>query len=264
MPIGLAPWSIRHHVHSKAHVEDAYKKLGEMGFNGLEGGIARGQGFTIDEEKELLAKNNLVLLDMYADAEKPDEAMKLAEAYGTKTICVGNMPVNMWMSSDGFKAYCEKLNKTAKPFADAGFKLSYHNHSQEFRNFADLNGKAGYEILIEETDPKGVVFCLDTFWAAAAGADPAYWLRRLKGRTEIVHFKDLAINERSDDLGVGSIPWRFAEVGQGNLNWQAIVEACREIGIVWYCIEQDLHRDGNAFESIKKSIGFMRNELGIK
>jgi sugar phosphate isomerase/epimerase len=105
---------------------------------------------------------------------------------------------------------------------------------------------------------------LDTFWCSAAGADPAYWLRRLKGRTSpIVHFKEYAIDDRSYDTSIGGIPYRFAEVGQGNINWPAVMEACKEIGIEWYCIEQDFTRGSSIFDSLKMSVDFMRNELKI-
>jgi len=262
MSIGLAPYTIRNNVFNEAQVKAVYGRLHDMGFDGLEGGIGPRYGLSLDEDIALLSQYNLTVCDVYADPNKPDEAMKTAEAYGTKYICIPTLPGDMMLSVDGFKAYCEHLNNLAKPFAAAGFKLSYHNHAQEFRNFAALGGKPGMEILINETDPSGVCFVLDVFWTSAAGADPAYWLRRLKGRTDLVHFKDYSIDDRSYDMEIGSIPWRFAEIGQGNINWQAVVEACREIGIEWYCIEQDFTR-GCAFDSLKTSIDYMRNELGI-
>ena len=32
----------------------------------------------------------------------------------------------------------------------------------------------------------------------------------------------------------------MAEVGEGNLNWPAILNACRESGVAWYAVEQDI------------------------
>jgi sugar phosphate isomerase/epimerase len=52
-------------------------------------------------------------------------------------------------------------------------------------------------------------------------------------------------------------------VGRGNINWCAVVEACREIGIEWYCIEQDYTR-GDAFDSLEISINFMKDKLGLE
>ena len=263
MGIALAPFTIRGTVFAKEDVESTYKRLHDLGFDGLEGGLGRRFGYSVEEDMALLNKHKLIVCDMWGDATKPDEAMKAAEAYGTNIVCVQSVPDEMLRSADGFKAFCKQLNETAKPFKAAGFKLSYHNHSQEFRNFSSENGKPGMEILISETDPDAVVFCMDTFWIAAAGADPAYWIKRVKGRATVVHFKDYAIDDVSYDLGMGSIPWRFAEIGQGNINWKSVLEACKEIGIEWYCIEQDQNR-GDCYASLKTSIDYMRNELKIK
>ncbi|MCL2708900.1 MAG: sugar phosphate isomerase/epimerase [Defluviitaleaceae bacterium] len=262
MPIGLAPYTIRFNVVSKESVEEAYRKISEMGYRGLEGGLGRGQGIKPEDDVKLLAKYGLSVCDVYADASNPAEAMKLARAYGTKYVCVGTVPGGMMMTADGFKAYAAQLNKLAEPYAKEGFMLSYHNHAQEFRNFSELGGKTGLEILIEETDPKGVCFVLDVFWASAAGADPAHWLRRLKGRINLAHFKDYAIDDQTSISGFEMIPWRFAEVGRGNINWKAVVEACGYAGVEWYCVEQDFTR-GDAFACLKTSIDFMRGELKL-
>ena len=261
MPIGLAPYTIRHNVLDKETTIAAYKKLQELGFDGLESGL--GRSLSPEEEKAILAECNLKICDVWGDPSDPEGTMARAQAKGVNICCVSTMPGDMMRSLEGFKAYARRLNEWAKPFKAAGFKLSYHNHAQEFRNFAQAGGKTGYEILIEETCPESVVFCLDTFWVSAAGGDPAYWLRRLKGRNSpVVHFKEYAMDDRSYDFGIGNIPWRFAEVGQGNINWPAVIEACKEVGIEWYCIEQDLHR-GCAFDNLKTSIDYMRNVLKI-
>jgi sugar phosphate isomerase/epimerase len=262
MSIALAPFTIRYNVHNQRMVEEAYSKLQALGFSGIEGGMGRGHGLEPKADNDLAAKYGIKVIDIWGDPNRPDDMMKTADAYGTKYVCVSTMPGNMMLNPDGFKAYAENLNRWAIPFAKAGYKLSYHNHAQEFRNFAALGGKTGFEILLEETDPDNIHICLDTFWVSAAGGDPVYWLKKLKGRATIVHFKEYSIDERSYDVDMGNIPFRFAEVGQGNINWLAVVEACREIGIEWYCIEQDFTR-GDAFDSLKISIDFMKNTLKI-
>ena len=263
MPIGLAPFTIRYSMFEKADVASTYQKLQALGFGGVEGGIGRHWGYGAEEEKQLMDSYGMRLIDVWADPRKPDETMALADAYGTKLVCVGSVPNENLLSPEGFRAYARQLNELAKPFAAAGFTLSYHNHAQEFRNFAALGGRTGMDILIAETDPESVAFCLDIFWASAAGADPADWLRRLKGRTNLVHFKDYAMDDRSFETDMGRVPYRFAEIGQGNVNWKAVMEACRDIGIEWYCIEQDYTR-GDAFDSLKTSVDYMRDTLGIE
>jgi sugar phosphate isomerase/epimerase len=43
---------------------------------------------------------------------------------------------------------------------------------------------------------------------------------------------------------------RFAEIGEGNLNWPAIMEAARKGGVEWYLVEQDRSYDRDPFESL--------------
>ena len=52
----------------------------------------------------------------------------------------------------------------------------------------------------------------------------------------------------------------MAEVGEGNLNWPAILQACREIGVEWYAVEQDVCRR-DPFESLKISYENLRTLL---
>ena len=52
----------------------------------------------------------------------------------------------------------------------------------------------------------------------------------MKGRAPLVHFKDMVV--------FGGKPI-MAEVGEGNLNWPAIIEACKEADVQWYLVEQD-------------------------
>jgi len=87
----------------------------------------------------------------------------------------------------------------------------------------------------------------------AAIGDSAVWIRKLKGRAQIVHLKDMAMRGSTQ---------LFAEVGEGNLNWPAILDACKEAGVEWYIIEQDTcQRD--PFESLGISLRNLK-AMGIQ
>ena len=261
MPIAVCGYTVRYHGFNKEQVESTYKKIAEMGYDGPEGSLGR-RYMSVEEDLALLNKYGLKVCDAYGDLTKPDEAMENASKYGVKVFGIGAIPGEMMISADGFKAYADRMNELAKPFEGTGFRLQYHNHSQEFRNFPELNGKTGYALLIENTNPDVIAFQLDTHWTAAAGADPAAWIRKLKGRIPIVHFKDYAIDNYSYDVGLGNVIKRFAEIGQGNINWTAVKEACEFAGVEWYSVEQD-RSYMNEFDSLKISIDFMKS-IGIK
>ena len=86
------------------------------------------------------------------------------------------------------------------------------------------------DILLEKSDPKYFDFELDTYWIQAGGADPVEWIRKVEGRMEVIHLKDMAILDNEQV---------FAEIGEGNLDWPRIFQACRDIGVKWYAVEQD-------------------------
>jgi sugar phosphate isomerase/epimerase len=261
MPIGVQGYTTRYRIYNAAQVEVEYKKISAMGYDGVESGLG-GRVMTPEEDLALLGKYGLKVADVYGDLTKPDEVLKRAELYGVKIVGVPSVPNEMLHSVEGFKVYAERINNMAKPFKGTGMKLQYHNHSQEFRNFPQLNGKSGMAILIEETDPDMVVFELDTFWMSAAGCDPVQWIKKVSGRIPIIHFKDLAIDWKADDGGMGQVYRRFAEIGQGNINWPPIVEASVKAGVEWYVVEQD-RTVLDEYECLKISVDYMRS-IGIK
>ena len=110
----------------------------------------------------------------------------------------------------------------------------------------------GLEILFEKGSPS-LCFEIDTYWIQAGGGDPTAWIRKTKGRAPLVHFKDVGLVDRQ---------FIFAEVGEGNLNWIGIIEACKEAGTVWHIVEQDRHQR-DPFESVAISLRNMK-AMGLK
>ena len=262
MAIGVAGFTTRFRAFNKAQLEATYKKIAKLGYDGPENLLGATAGIPWEDDWKLLKKCGLKVADCRGGDynTEPDKIKKMADTLGVNICWLNPIPGEMMNSVDGFRAYAEMINTWAKGFK--GYRLLYHHHAQEFRNFPELNGKNGLQILIEETDPEAVVFEVDTFWASGAGADPAQWILKVKNRIPVVHFKDYAIDWKAQNTDLGHIAPRFAEIGQGNINWPSVVEACREAGVQWYCVEQD-KTTLDEFESLKMSIAYMKN-LGIK
>ena len=77
------------------------------------------------------------------------------------------------------------------------------------------------------------------------GVNPADYLKKLAGRVEVCHFKDLRIVNNQQ---------QFAECGTGNIDFGACYRACKEIGVQYIVIEQDLCYDKDPYDSVR--IGF--------
>jgi len=153
-------------------------------------------------------------------------------------VAIGSMPKSYRDAGEaGFHRFAQDANEIGRKLCEAGLTFSYHNHSFEFERFG---GKTGLDIIYEESAPRYLQAEIDTYWVQHGGGDPAAWVRKVAGRMPVVHLKDMVILQGAQTM---------AEVGEGNLNWPAILQACREGGVQWYAIEQDIcQRD--PFESL--------------
>jgi sugar phosphate isomerase/epimerase len=166
-----------------------------------------------------------------------DALVKEHKIWNCDYVGLGSMPSEYRKSKEGFETFAKEASRLAQRFAENGLRFVYHNHKFEFEKF---DGVTGMEILLNKTDPDFFDFEIDTYWVQAGGADPVEWIKKVCGRMDIIHLKDMGIKE---DKQI------FMEIGEGNLNWPAILKACKDIGVKWYCVEQDIC-PGDPFESL--------------
>ncbi|NMC82163.1 MAG: sugar phosphate isomerase/epimerase [Armatimonadetes bacterium] len=152
--------------------------------------------------------------------------MDRAATLGTKDIVCPWANETREPNAAAYDAFAEELNRIGQACADAGFRLSYHNHAFEFQL---IDGEYGLKRLFARTDPRLVKVECDVGWTYYAGVDPAVWLRGYPGRCPLVHAKDH--DKANKDINT--------PVGDGALNWKDILEACREIGSEWLIVEED-------------------------
>ena len=165
-----------------------------------------------------------------------------------KHVAVGSMPRHfIEAGEEGIYQFVKEATEVGRTLHEAGLTFSYHNHSFEFMRYGD---KCGLEILFDETDPRYLQAELDTYWIQFGGGDVCDWILRLKDRMPVIHFKDMAMAGWRDHV--------MKEVGEGNLNWPAILDACREANVEWYAVEQDIC-PGDPFESLAISYRNMVN-----
>ncbi len=135
-------------------------------------------------------------------------------------VCSGD-----YKSAAEWRAFAADLNAIGKYCADAGLTYCYHNHAAEF---VPYDGTNGLEIIYNETDPRWVQAEIDVYWVKRGGADPVEYVRRYADRCPLLHLKDMVGEDQF-----------FAEVGEGILDFQAILKAADARKIEWYIVEQD-------------------------
>ena len=157
-------------------------------------------------------------------------------------------------TADQFKQIAERANRAGEMCRKAEIQLCYHNHAFEFAKLSE--GKRGWDVFVEEFDPKLMPFELDVFWAAIAGNDPVKMIRELKGRIVQLHLKDLKAGVATLTDESKTPRDAFQEVGDGTVDWNAVLQAAEETGVDQCHVEQDQSPDPLA--SIAQSMAYLR------
>ena len=243
-------YTVRDFTNTPAEIATTMKKVKQLGYDAVQCSALG----TIDahELKRIVDSEGLTICATHTDYDRmrdePQAVIDEHNLWGCKHAAIGGLPQE-YRSAEGYARFAKEASEVAKRLAEGGLIFSYHNHSFELERF---NGRTGLEILYEDSDPQYFNSELDTYWIQHGGGDPAAWIRKLKGRAYIVHLKDMAMDDRTQ---------LFAEVGEGNLNWHAILDACKEAGTEWYIVEQDTcQRD--PFESLGISLRNLK-EMGL-
>jgi len=241
-------------------------QLAKIGYNSVEGATYTGSqkfyGMTPAAFAALLKQNGLIMPSSHyrlgeelmngAPAQGTmlhnwDRAVDDAAAAGVKYMVCAYLAEAERGDPDHYKYVADQLNKAGERCQKAGLQLCYHNHDFEF---VAQNGKLPYDLLLA-TDPKLVKMELDLYWVTKAGHDPLTLFKQHPGRFPLWHVKDM---DRTPQRA-------FTEVGNGSIDFKKIFAHAKEAGLQYYFVEQD-STPGSPFESVAKSIAYIRKNLG--
>ncbi len=151
------------------------------------------------------------------------------------------------------KALGNSMNALGKIAADSGVTLGYHPH---FGTLGET--QAGMARVLDASDPRYVKLIADVGHITLGGSDPAEVIRTYHGRLILTHFKDVrkdvAELARKDRAMAAHQKYHFCEIGQGVVNFSAILQAFREVKFRgWINTELDSYelRPGGPAESAR-------------
>jgi sugar phosphate isomerase/epimerase len=180
--------------------------------------------------------------------------------YAPSRLEIGNLTAENWQSTlarlsqamtlDDWKWNAGYLNKKAAGLRTHGIKLGFHNNNSVF---ATIGKRSIFDVLLSETDPALVSFELDVAWVASAGQDPIALLTRHPGRFCALHVKDIAATTKPN------FDYRYdpAEIGQGVIDWKALLPAAYRAGVRRYFVEQEPPFVHPVFDSITMSHDYL-------
>lgn len=198
----------------------------------------------------LTAPGSHVLFESFFTPAAPEEIKRFCEvanAIGNKYIVFPILNEKQRQKLSDYQVLSEKLNQAGRIVKQEGLQFAYHNHDFEFMPLE--NGRCGYDVILEATDPSLVKFELDLFWATKAGKDPVNLFRQNPGRFVLWHVKDMDKQTQT-----------FTEVGTGVIDFKTIFANQDDSGVQHFFIEQDVIT-GNPMQSIEKSFSYVKRNL---
>ncbi len=167
------------------------------------------------------------------------------------------IPLYEKISADDYKYNAEQLNEVGANLKTHGMRAGYHNHAIDFKKFGDT---FGFDVMIQNTDPKLVCFEMDCGHVLHAGHDPVHYLNTYPTRIEMLHVKDLmkgfhvstTLNTENMDTD--------AEIGAGCLDWKKIFAAAKRGGhLKHYFVEHEGKMAHPPLQSLKISYDYLQS-----
>jgi sugar phosphate isomerase/epimerase len=244
--------TLRHATQTPADIAETLKKVRALGYEAVQ--ISAFGPCDPAELAGMLRDNGLAVASTHTPWQRfTDEIEQVIDEHrlwGCEHPAIGGMP-SEFRHADKIAQFARRAEDVGRKLADAGMDFSYHNHNFELQR---ADGKTWLELLYETADPRYLKAEIDTYWIQAGGGDPAEWIGRCAGRMPVLHLKDMT-------MGPDGV--RMAEIGEGNLNWPAILAAAKDAGVQWYCVEQDECYDRDPFDSLRISLENL-HAMGLK
>jgi len=200
------------------------EKVASMGYDGVE--FAGYHGKNAQELKTKLNELGLKVAGSHISMEEilqdTEKVIEFEQQLGNKYIVCPWANFNTMQEWDDF---AEKMQKAGQKIADAGMSLLYHNHNHEL---ASNEGVFILDRMFEAVPASCLNAELDTYWLEYAGVNSVDYLDKWKGRTPLIHVKDMDSSKRES-----------TEIGNGSINIKSIVKKAYNNGIEWLIVEQE-------------------------
>jgi sugar phosphate isomerase/epimerase len=251
--LGVQMFTLRKYTQNAADLDRALARVRDIGYRSIQ--VSAFGPIPAPQVADLCATHELEIGGTHVAWERfqndLDNVIAEHQLWRCRHAAIGLIPPQRYLSISGLTRFLEELEPIARQLGDEGIDFSYHNHSHEFVHF---DGKPWLQHLIERAAADVLKMELDTHWIVAGGADPVPWIEDVGRRMPLLHLKDFAVNDEFKRV--------FAAVGDGNMNWPAILGAAKAQPIEYYFVEQDACYGEDEFECLERSYRFL-NGFGL-
>lgn len=252
MQIGAQLYTLRTFTQSEVDLGRTLEQVAKMGYQTVQ---LSGIGPIAPKAVKAICDANGLKIVLTHNGEQKflnhvDALIEEHQIYDCKYVGLGAMS-ERYRTADFLPYFAKDFEGPARKLKDAGMLFMYHNHAFEFARLPD--GRTYMDALLSMMPAELMGITADTYWLQYAGVDVNAWVAKHADRLPCVHLKDLVpcLNEA-----------HMAAVGQGNINFPAILKTLEQNGVTEYAlVEQDNCYGESPFACMKQSYDYL-NGLG--
>ena len=191
---------------------------------------------------DVLAANGLTAPTAHVGAptcrDDFDRAATALSTLGVETAFMPAVPpAEREQDRAGWERVGQEIAGYARRLRDQGIRFGWHNHAFEMVRLPDGSMPLDW-ILGEDQD---VLWQVDIAWIVRGNQDPAALIKRYGDRVVSFHVKDIAPEGQcTDEDG-------WADVGQGTLDWPALLPVMQATPATTWVLEHDNPNDDARF-----------------
>ncbi|QGR00260.1 sugar phosphate isomerase/epimerase [Paenibacillus psychroresistens] len=246
MNVGLQMYTLREET--AIDFVGTLHKVAKIGYEGVE--FAGYGGLTAVELKELLEQLKIKAIASHVSLAQLtthlDEEIDYNLTIGSRYIVCPYVADDDRQTEAQWLAIIQQLQVIGQRCAERGIGFAYHNH--DFELLQQVNGVFVLDAMMKEVPEAALLMELDSCWVHHAGQNPQAYIAQYSGRIPLLHLKDMQKLPSGETLTV--------ELGRGEVDLIAIIEASAKAGVEWLIVEQDKCTNP-PFESIEESYNWV-------
>ncbi len=252
-PLGVQLWTFRDQA--KTDPRAMLQMVHRMGFTHVE--TAGLYDLPVQQFADAIRQANLRVTSMHVSYEDlkghPETVIANAKALGARYVGIAwyPHPESGFTEADARRAIGD-FNEFGRTLKSAGLTFFYHNHGYEPSPYG--NGTL-LDLIISGTDPELVKFEMDVLWTWLPNVDPVALIHKYPGRFKLMHIKDMKLGVPRGSLSGGLPAEQQAAIGEGQVDWAALMRAAERDGFEEYYIEDETT---DPVTNVPKSVAFLR------
>ncbi len=244
--IGAQLYTVRELCKTKEDFEKTMKAIADIGFKTVQFSGLNAVADDPDYVRSVFEKNGLECVATHIAYEKFEEDIEYIVDYHKRLNCkvagIGSAPLELRKDLPTLRETIKKCNAFHERLMQEGIQFGWHNHAFEFAKVTD--DKTVMDVVLEEGK---FSLILDTYWLAFVGINPAKFIEKNGDRIAILHYKDIRAQNGN--------AVEYAEVGQGNIEWDEVIKA--SVKPEFALIEQDDCHGIDPLVCLKQSYDFL-------